>query len=271
MGKSWKKRVISGIIMLLLLLPVMLTGRAETAIAETDIAEPVITEEFTAYDYNASVIGFPRIWSTSVLFFGEDENAAHLIDDMLAERIPNSCQVLYDFRGTRPEVTVTDPQTIIRIYNRLADVHIKDEQDKTIEGGDHHIIFNLQDGSSVSFEFQGENLFRKDGRNYLVDDSEDLWAFIFDLQEAFVEYGEEGPYPILVEKGADMLIDCPREAMAGETVRIETVFAADGEVYVFVNDERTGTFIKENVFEFVMPQGPARLKAGISSAGYSGA
>ena len=61
-------------------------------------------------------------------------------------------------------------------------------------------------------------------------------------------------YKIEVVSGQDLLDECPKKAEAGETVTVTTLFVTDGDVYVSVNgDSDFGEFVKDGVYEFVMP------------------
>ena len=62
------------------------------------------------------------------------------------------------------------------------------------------------------------------------------------------------------------VVDCPSRAKAGETVRFETVFVCDADLYVYVN----GTEIKpvqEGIYEFVMPAEDVQISTKIVANG----
>ena len=61
-------------------------------------------------------------------------------------------------------------------------------------------------------------------------------------------------YKISVVSGEKFLDQCPRRAQAGETVTVTTLCVTDGDMYVAVNgDSDYGRFVRDSVYEFVMP------------------
>ena len=119
----------------------------------------------------------------SILWFQDNEEAKKLIEDMNDGNIPQECNVLYDEMGSRPEVTVTDAETITDLYNRLALMSVGEKSDMSITDSYHHIRFTLQDGTTVGWNFEGKDLLNIGTENYDVKDEGDLWFAVRQLQE----------------------------------------------------------------------------------------
>ncbi len=61
-------------------------------------------------------------------------------------------------------------------------------------------------------------------------------------------------YRISVVSGEKFLDQCPKRAKAGETVTVTTMCVTDGDMFVAVNgDSDYGRFVRDAVYEFVMP------------------
>ena len=126
----------------------------------------------------------------SILWFRDDPDAAKLMADMNDGKIPSMCNVLYDEMGSRPEVTVTDPETITDLYNRLALMSVGEKSEMSITDSYHHIRFTLQDGTNVGWSFEGTELLCVGTENYEVKDEGNLWVQVRWLQEAEMGYEE---------------------------------------------------------------------------------
>lgn len=137
------------------------------------------------------VISTPQIDSApvenSILRFNNDAGSARLVADMEAGMIPTSCVVLYDQMGTRPAVTVEDVETISKVYNLLADVTVGAKSPMSITDSYHQVAFKLQDGTTVRFSFEGEDLLSCDRDNYEVSGAGPLWAFVRAIQDDYLE------------------------------------------------------------------------------------
>lgn len=48
------------------------------------------------------------------------------------------------------------------------------------------------------------------------------------------------------------VMNCPDRGKPGETIRFETVFITDGDLYVYINGVEVKS-LKEGIYEFVMP------------------
>ncbi|MCI7505667.1 MAG: hypothetical protein MSA55_06805 [Coriobacteriaceae bacterium] len=108
-----------------------------------------------------------------------------LVGDMEAGLIPQSANVLYDQSGSRPDVDVTDEETIRQIYAGLCRIEVVGETDVSVTDCYHHVIFTLQDGTQVKFAFESEEILDCGGnRRYSVTDGGELWSLVRDLQDA---------------------------------------------------------------------------------------
>lgn len=119
----------------------------------------------------------------SILWFKDNEGAKKLMEDMNDGKIPSACNVLYDEMGSRPEVTVTDDETITDLYNRLSLMSVGEKSDMSITDSYHHIRFTLQDGTTVGWNFEGKDLLNMGTENYSVKDEGNLWFAVRQLQE----------------------------------------------------------------------------------------
>ena len=128
-----------------------------------------------------------EIPADSILLYLEgDEGCAALMEDMAAGRIPVACNVLYDEGGGRPMVDVTDAETVTELYHLLAQVTVAGPTQESVTDCYHHIVFTLQDGSSVGFSFEGDIWCcgsAADARAK-VENTQALWRLVRELQDA---------------------------------------------------------------------------------------
>ena len=134
---------------------------------------------------------------TPILLFRDDAGAAKLAADMEAGRIPAECRAMYDEMGSRPEVTVTDPETITELYNRFSKMTVGAPSNISITDCYHYISFLLQDGTQVGWSFEGTGILCVGQENYEVKDEGNLWFVVRGLQEEAMGYEEtvDGPEP----------------------------------------------------------------------------
>lgn len=130
---------------------------------------------------NASGSLFPE---DSILNFQNDKAFARLQEDVNKGNVPVECNVLYDEGGSRPDVTVTDQDSIREIYNQLADITVGEKSSQSVTDSYHHITFRLRNDTYVSFYFEGEDLFCWGKDNYTVSGGENLWNTVRKLQIA---------------------------------------------------------------------------------------
>ena len=119
----------------------------------------------------------------SILLFQNDEGAAKLNADMAEGRIPTECRAMYDEMGARPEVVITDPETIKEVYNRLGHMTIGGETNESITDCYHYVVFTLQDGTTVGWSFEGTGILCWGPANYEVTYSGSLWSMVKQMQD----------------------------------------------------------------------------------------
>ena len=127
----------------------------------------------------------------SILNFQNDKSFARLQADMEKGDIPLECNVLYDEGGSRPDVTVTDKDSIKEIYNQLADITVGGKSSQSVTDSYHHITFRLRNDTYVSFYFEGEDLFCWGKDNYEVSGGKNLWNTVRKLQIAAMNSPEK--------------------------------------------------------------------------------
>lgn len=119
----------------------------------------------------------------SIVNFHNEKGFVKLQEDMKNGDIPIECNVLYDEEGSRPDVTVTDQETIRKIYGQLADITVGDKTGMSVTDSYHHITFRLRNDTYVSFYFEGDDLFCWGEDNYTVSGSRNLWNTVRQLQD----------------------------------------------------------------------------------------
>ena len=83
--------------------------------------EPASTQNQTVTQQSGSQQGGsqksePAVSENSIVNFQNEKGFVKLREDMKNGDIPIECNVLYDEEGSRPDVTVTDQETIRNIY-----------------------------------------------------------------------------------------------------------------------------------------------------------
>ena len=123
----------------------------------------------------------------SILRFEKAGDASQLVADMAAGMVPVECDVLYDAMGTRPAVTVDDPELIARIYELLSQVTVDGPSNTSITDSYHHVTFTLQDGATIGYSFEGEELLSLDRENFAVSGAGPLWSLVRQLQDEVID------------------------------------------------------------------------------------
>lgn len=126
----------------------------------------------------------------SILMFEKIKNNDKMLDDLGESVIPERVALSYDEESGKPEVTFTDPDDVMRIVELAGEIKVGSKSDSAKSGADRHIRFTLQDGSEVSYDFEGETLLRVGKEHYMVSGGEDLWAYVKTLQQEQDEAGE---------------------------------------------------------------------------------
>lgn len=133
--------------------------------------------------------------ANSILSHPSRGDAVMLKEEMDEGKIPAQCSVLYDAGGSRPSVTVTDPEDITELYERLLQMEVGRKTDDSMTDSYHFIGFELQDGSWVSWSFEGAEILCTEGKeeictdnfNYHVEDKGNLWSMVYYLQEEYMK------------------------------------------------------------------------------------
>ena len=110
---------------------------------------------------------------------------------MEAGLIPQSANVLYDQSGSRPDVDVTDEETIRQIYAGLCRIEAVGETDMSVTDCYHHVIFTLQDGTQVQFAFESEEILVCGGEPALFRDG---WRRTVEFGQGFA--GRSDGHPV---------------------------------------------------------------------------
>lgn len=159
--------VISSIVVL----PLLFSCAASGDVSGEPTESGTLSGSGGAGDFSGSIIALPGY--------------ERLVGDMEAGLIPQSANVLYDQSGSRPDVDVTDEETIRQIYAGLCRIEVVGETDISVTDCYHHVIFTLQDGMQVKFAFESEEILDCGGnRRYSVTDGGELWSLVRDLQDA---------------------------------------------------------------------------------------
>ena len=153
--------------------------------------EPASTQNQTVTQQSGSQQGGsqksePVVSDNSIVNFQNEKGFVKLREDMKNGDIPIECNVLYDEEGSRPDVTVTDQETIRNIYGQLADITVGDKTDMSVTDSYHHITFRLRNDTYVSFYFEGEDIFCCGEDNYTVSGSRNLWNTVRQLQDVAI-------------------------------------------------------------------------------------
>ncbi|MDO4797071.1 MAG: hypothetical protein Q4A01_03520 [Coriobacteriales bacterium] len=203
----------------------------------------------------------------SILTFDGSEASTQLVEDMRAGKTPKSCTVRYDQMGARPTVTVTDARTIRDVYKKLARMHVGGTTNMSVTDSYHLVSFELQDGTVVSFDFEGEDILVRKDQNYAVADEGNLWPYVRELQDDYVEEQNASPdaLTITLEDDKEIVAKCPKSAVPGETVQVKVYCVEDADRHISVNnDENYGDFVSVEDYEFVMPNKPVTVRAWLS-------
>lgn len=95
---------------------------------------------------------------------------------------PTSISYTFNGEASGEPILITDPDKITAVYEALAKITVTGEADTMYTDNEHIIEFALQDGTSLSFRFNGHNL-EWNGNAYTLDGDTPLWDFIRQLSE----------------------------------------------------------------------------------------
>lgn len=151
----------------------------------------------------------------------------------------------------------------------LSEMEIQEETDLDACDCDEYFNVVFEDGSEMVFWFNGKNFRQKDAdrkTGYITYVVKDFEAFHIE------KYGTEMmEHQITVVSDQDsIVVEIPETAYAGDVIRIQTCYVADGEVKIEIDGGDAGEFVEEAVYEFSMPDNDITIKAWISTEGYAG-
>lgn len=242
--------------------------------ASTSAGSPTVESSSSQSEKSEKSVGvYINLDDNSILLFDEDAASAQLVDDMVAGRTPTSCTVLYDQMGSLPSVTVTDARTIREVYSRLARMRVEGASNMSITDSYHRVSFELQDGTTVSYNFEGADILVRGRQNYAVLDRGDLWSYVRHLQDQYLrEQAADDDWPaITLEDDEELVLQCPTSAPAGEVVQVQVYAMLDAYVHIAVNgDEDYGAFVSAQEYEFVMPESPVTIHVWSALDGLAG-
>ena len=209
----------------------------------------------------------------SILKFDGNEASAQLVDDMRAGNTPKSCTVRYDQMGGLPTVTVNDARTIREVYKKLARVHVDGESNMSITDSYHLVSFELQDGTTAAYNFEGEGILVRGKQNYAVSNTGNLWSYVRELQAQYEREQSAGDdwLAIKLDDEEELVIKCPTSAPPGERIRVVLPEMLGAHIHVAVNgSEDFGSFSSSLEYEFVMPNTPVTVRVWSSPDGDPG-
>lgn len=113
-------------------------------------------------------------------FFGDER-----VSDFSASfytQTPASVSYTFNGEASGEPIIMTDPDKITAVYEALAKITVTGEADTMYTDNEHIIEFALQDGTSLSFCFNGHNL-EWNGKAYTLGGDTQLWDFVRQLSE----------------------------------------------------------------------------------------
>jgi len=180
-----------------------------------------------------------RLPDDSILLFQDNEGGAALIAAMNDGQIPLEAYAMYDEMGSRPEVTLTDQELIIALYNYLAHVRVPGEPGMYVTDCYHYVGFKLQDETYVTFRFEDSNLVWGP-ENYAIEDDGALWSYIRALQDEIMNERGDGPANMAEQH-------IPPFGLSGTVTMAEYMHESYGSFDKFDQGIQTGTSIPQSV------------------------
>ncbi len=113
-------------------------------------------------------------------FFGDKQ-----VSDFSASfytQTPASVSYTFNGEASGEPILITDPDKITAVYEALAETTVTGEADTMYTDNEHIIEFALQDGTTLSFRFNGHNL-EWNGNAYALDGDTPLWDIVRQLSE----------------------------------------------------------------------------------------
>ena len=122
-----------------------------------------------------------RFREKSIIGFFTAPPAAKLINDMNDGKIPKECNLSFASMIGQPKVSVTDPEVITDLYNRLSRLVVVQKSNRDMTDAYFHISFVLQDDTEIKWDFHGPSLWYNNKQTYEVNDEGDLWPKVREL------------------------------------------------------------------------------------------
>lgn len=204
----------------------------------------------------------------SIFTFDKNPASEQLVKDMSEAKLPVSCTVLYDQMGSLPSVTVTDERAIRNLYSLMASMKVEGATNASITDSYHRVSFKLQDGTDVSYNFEGEGVLVRPGQNYAVAGGSSLWEYVRYLQENYLREQSAGEnwQRITLIDDEELVEKCPTVAPPGEVVQMLIPYPLDVALHVAVDDdENYGKFLSGDTYAFVMPDAPVTVRVWTTS------
>ena len=113
--------------------------------------------------------------------FFDDERVSAFSASFYTET-PTSVSYTFNGEASGEPIIITDADKITAVYEALAAITITGEADTISTDNEHIIEFALQDGTSLSFRFNGHHI-ERDGQVYTLSGDALLWNFVRQLSE----------------------------------------------------------------------------------------
>ena len=123
-------------------------------------------------------LGIP---ADSILFYNDDEGSAELIEYFEEGNVPEEANILYDQMGSNPDITITDPDTIKELFDRLSKVEVVRETNESITDCYHHVQFKLADDDYIYYSFEGSEIWCCGTKRCSINDNANLFGYMEDL------------------------------------------------------------------------------------------
>lgn len=166
---SIKKVVIISLAMTM----IMSTACKKTKQQSEDTTKPTVT--------STSVQG---VSNNSILYFNNDEGSLELIQFFSDGKTPSEVNFLYDQMGSNPDITITDPHEIQKMYELLSKVEVVGETQMSVTDSYHYIQFKLADDLYIHYQFEGDMLVYKE-KNYELKNTKELFNYMLELTDTY--------------------------------------------------------------------------------------
>ena len=123
----------------------------------------------------------------SILKFNDDEGSKELVKAFEEGKAPKEVRAMYDQMGSNPEIVITDEETIKKLYDYLSLIEIEGETNESITDCYHYISFAVSDSLSVSYSFEGTEIWRYNNKGYKIKNSGKMFSLIESLTDEYKE------------------------------------------------------------------------------------